>query len=413
MSTARNRLERLLGGSALSGLRERLRRRYELGRTNDTFTLAAVTAQERRALEGVLGRHARCAGSIQLSVAELNEAFARAELASSLRDALEQLDGPIRDMAAERAERSARWNAVFAACGAAPLSALMGQSAGRGLVKRLAGADPDRGKQLLEAATRVIACLPAAGVPRSRLAAQVLSDSHALDEGRPTATLVLAALRGAEIEERPRDTWAKWGVLVNELASPALVLNLPAGTDTSCGVLVERARASGEPLHLSLRMLLRASPRWEVEGRKVFVCENPTVVAMAADLLGTRCAPLVCTDGMPAAAQRVLLGQLAAANATLHYHGDFDWPGLTIANFVMRSFTAQPWRFHSDDYIATTGRPLEGTPIAADWDSSLAPKMAKHGCALDEEAVVDVLLHDLASFRTHPLDFASNPNFKF
>ncbi len=397
MSAARERLERLLGGPTLGSLRERLRRRYELGRTNDAFTLTAVSAHERRALEGLLGRRSRNSNSMQISVTELNEAFARAGLASSLRDALEQLDGPIRDIAAERVDRAARWGAVFAACDTAPLSWLVAQAAGRGLVKRLAGADPDRGQWLLEAATRAMTRLPAAGVPLSHLAAQALGDSHALDEGRPVGTLVLAALRGAEIEERPRDVWAKWGVLVGELASPALVLNLPASTDTSCGLLVQQARERGEPLHLSLRMLLRTPPRWEVKGHKVFVCENAAVVAMAADRLGTRCPPLVCTDGMPAAAQRVLLGQLMAAGAVLYYHGDFDWPGLTIANFVIRTFKAQPWRFRSDDYIATTGRPLEGTLVAADWDSALAPKMAKRGYALDEEAVVDQLLHDLTA----------------
>ena len=243
----------------------------------------------------------------------------------------------------------------------------------------------------------MIECLPAAGVPLSHLAAQALGDSHALDESRPAATLVMAALRGADSDERSRDLWAKWGVLVGEFASPALVLNLSADTDTPGGRLVQKALESSEPLHLSLRMLLRAPPRWRVNSRRIFVCENPAVVAMAADRLGTRCAPLVCTDGMPSAAQRVLLGQLAAAGAILHYHGDFDWPGLTIANFVIRSFRAQPWRFRSDDYIATAGRPLEGPLVAADWDSSLAPKMAKHGCALDEEAVIDQLLHDLAS----------------
>ncbi len=397
MSTARERLERLLGGPALGDLRERLRRRYELGRSNDAFTLTAVSARERRALEGLLGRRARNSSSMQISMTELSEALARAGVASSLLDALEQLDGPIRDIARERADRVARWDAAFAACGTAPLSFLVAQSAGRGLVKRLAGADPGRGQELMEAATKVIGRLPEVGVPLSHLAAQALGDSHALDEGRPVGTLVLATLRGAEIDEHSRDIWAKWGVLVSELASPVLVLNLLARTDTSCGQLVQQGRELGEPLHLSLRMLLRTPPRWEVKDRKIFVCENAAVVAMAADRLAERCPPLVCTDGMPAAAQRVLLGQLAAANAALYYHGDFDWPGVTIANFVMRSFKAQPWRFHSDDYIEATGRQLEGTAVAANWDSALAPKMAKHGCALDEEAVVDALLHDLAS----------------
>jgi uncharacterized protein (TIGR02679 family) len=383
-----------LGGPALRSLRERLRHRYEMGRTNDVLTLAAISAHERRALEGLLGRRSRDSDSIQISVARLDDALARAGLAMSLRDALEQLDGPIRDIAAERADRGVRWNAVFAACSAVPLSTLVAQATGRGLIKRLAAADPDRGHLLLDAAAQVMKRLPAAGVPLSHLAAQALGDSHGLDEGQAVGTLILAALR-SDVEERPRETWAGLGVLAGELASPALALNLPATPDTICGQLTRQAQEQGEPLHLSLRMLLRKPPHWEVGGRKVFVCENAAVVAMAADRLGTRCPSLVCTDGMPSAAQRVLLSQLAGTGAILHYHGDFDWPGITIANFVVRTFGARPWRFCSEDYTATAGRPLNGTPVAANWDQSLAPKMQRQGRALDEETVVDTLLDDL------------------
>jgi uncharacterized protein (TIGR02679 family) len=127
---------------------------------------------------------------------------------------------------------------------------------------------------------------------------------------------------------------------------------------------------------------------------------------MAADALGQRCAPLVCTDGMPAAAQRTLLGQLASAQrtllgqlasakATLLYHGDFDWPGVAIGNFVMRTFGAIPWRFAAKDYDPGRGRALEGRPIIAQWDEALAPKMVRCGFALDEEAVAESLLGDL------------------
>jgi uncharacterized protein (TIGR02679 family) len=134
-----------------------------------------------------------------------------------------------------------------------------------------------------------------------------------------------------------------------------------------------------------------------VADRSVFVCENPSVASLAADRLGARCAPLVCTDGMPAAAQRTLLAQLAAAGARLRYHGDFDWPGIAIGNFVMRSFVAQPWRFGASDYVAARGRRLEGVPVAARWDAPLADKMAAAGFALEEEAVVESLLADLAA----------------
>lgn len=396
MSAVAERLERLLGGPALRGLRERLRRRYELGRTNDLITLASVSSEERRALEGLLGRRSRDSESMQVSIAQLDDSLARAGLASSLRNALEQLDGPIRNIAAERADREARWIALFATHDTSPLRSLVAITAGQGLVKRLAGSDPDLGRLLLNGAAEVVASLPAAGVPLSHLAAQTLGDSHALDDGKPIGTLALAALR-SDSEERPREIWARFGVLVGELASPALALNLFAAYGTICGDLTRCAKDRGEPVHLSLRVLLRTPANWDVRGREVFVCENPAVVAMAADRLGTHCQPLVCTDGMPGAAQRVLLRQLGAAGAILRYHGDFDWPGITIGNFVRRTFGALPWRFSAEDYTTTRGRTLDGAPVAASWDPALSPKMQKHGSAMDEEVVVNVLLQDLAS----------------
>jgi len=154
---------------------------------------------------------------------------------------------------------------------------------------------------------------------------------------------------------RARNRWAQLGVIVGELSAPALLLNLSSETDSPAGRLAEKARQFGEPLHLSLRSLLRVPQRWRVRGREVFVCENPTIVAMAADRFGATCAPLICTDGMPSASQRILLLQLADAGARLLYHGDFDWAGIRIGNFVMRRFGARPWRFGAEDYRPRAG----------------------------------------------------------
>ena len=256
-----------------------------------------------------------------------------------------------------------------------------------------------------------LARLPAAGTPLAELAAATVHDAHALDPGRGLAALVLRAAESAgtppgiantssvadpDEDERTRSRWARQGVAVNELAAPVLCLNLVADADTVCGRLLCIARAAGEPLHLSLRSLLRAPPRWLLSERVVFVCENPAVVAIAAQRLGSDCAPLVCTSGMPAAAQRTLLGQLAACGAVIRYHGDFDWPGLRIGNFVMRSFGGGPWRFGAQDYMAHPGRALEGPAVVAQWDAQLEPAMRSAGFALDEEAVIDTLMKDLA-----------------
>jgi uncharacterized protein (TIGR02679 family) len=232
------------------------------------------------------------------------------------------------------------------------------------------------------------------GNPEPRREGPPLTPSHQ-GEGNPSCAGGEGIAPGTELleEERDRALWARAGALVNELARPALFLNLPLeGGQTF-------AAEAGEPAYATLRRLLRAPPRLAVAGRPVYVCENPNLVAIAADRLGARCAPLVCTDGMPAAAQRTLLLQLARTEAHILYHGDFDWPGIRIANLVMRAFGARPWRFGAADYIssadASPGVDLQGTPIAAQWDSALAPAMQERGLAIPEEAVASALLEDL------------------
>ncbi|MCW5235884.1 TIGR02679 family protein [Verminephrobacter eiseniae] len=198
--------------------------------------------------------------------------------------------------------------------------------------------------------------------------------------------------------ERTRDTWAQAGILVNELARPVLFLNLPV----DCGSFPPAAL--GEPGYLSLRQLLRTPITWSVAGQIVYICENPNIVSIAADRLGSACAPLVCTDSMPAAAQRVLLTQLADAGAKLLYHGDFDWAGIHIANNVMRLCTATPWRFESDDYSQAFGscpqkeRDLSDITVTASWDASLGAIMQLHGLAIPEEAGASLPIDDLKVF---------------
>lgn|SRR5574338_28995 len=389
------RLQRLLGGEALAGLRKRLRQRYQRGASTAVLRLGALSEAEHAALAALAGRPARPMRSMQIDVAEIDATLARAGLAASLRDALEQIDGPIVDLTAQRLQVRSHWQRRVEDCEHPGLRSALQTSIGLGLLKRLCGSRLEAGARLIRDADRVLRRLPAAGIPRAQLAVAALGDAHALDTGSPVGTLVLTALRhgaAAELDgERARELWAAAGVLVNELARPALALNLPGPTGAE----------PGEPAYLSLRRLLRSPAVWAVMGRPVFVCENPNLLAIAADQLGPNCAPLVCTDGMPAAAQRVLLTQLRAAGATLHYHGDFDWPGLRIGNQMVREHDARPWRFSTADYRAAVvgaprpGRPLDDAAVSARWDDALADAMLAERLAIDEEGLAHVLLDDL------------------
>ncbi|MBC7452923.1 MAG: TIGR02679 family protein [Massilia sp.] len=395
------RLQRLLGGAQLQPLRQRLRGRYERGVEDGVVTLGKLTPLERAALCGLLGRRPGEGSSLRFAIEDLDVALRNGGLADSLRGALCLLDGPITNRTAHRADMLARWERVAALDLEPRLAALLADARAIGMLKRVSRGDSEFATRLCQAASRVLARLPAPAQARSQLAADVLGDAHGLDPGRPVARLVLSALRrratddeDADSEETVRETWAAAGVMVNELARPALFLNLP-------GALA----ITGEPAYLSLRALLRCPPAWELNGRLVFVCENPNLVAIAADALGAACAPLVCTDGMPAAAQRTLLHQLRAAGAMLRYHGDFDWPGIAIGNLVMRQFSATPWRFCARDYMTTAtgitdGRTLGEASVTAEWDTTLSAAMGSAGWAIDEEAVATELLRDLSQKTT-------------
>ena len=395
------RLQRLLGGPHLQALRQRLRSRYERGVEDGVVTLGKLTPAERAALCGLLGRRPGEGSSLRFSIEDIDAALRHGGLADSLRDALHLLDGPIVNLGAQRADMLARWARVAALDAEPRLAALLATPRAIGLLKRISRSDSEFATRLCQAASRVLMRLPAPAQARSQLAADVLGDAHGLDPGRPVARLVLSALRrrtadedDTDSDESVRETWAAAGVMVNELARPALFLNLPGA----------QANA-GEPAYLSLRALLRCPPAWQVGGRLVFVCENPNLVAIASDALGAACAPLVCTDGMPAAAQRTLLHQLKEAGAVLRYHGDFDWPGIAIGNLVMREFGATPWRFCASDYEAVaTGiaeaRALGDGAVSAHWDATLSEAMRTAGWAIDEEGVAGELLRDLFEERT-------------
>ncbi|WP_072389419.1 TIGR02679 family protein [Hyphomicrobium sp. CS1BSMeth3] len=410
---ADERLQRLLGGDHLVSLRSRLRRHYERAKSDGPLTrfrMSQISAQEYEILASLMGRPLRYSSSIQVDLDVIDTALRRADVAPSLRLALERLDGPIVHFATARAEAQAHWSAVVQECQHSILRTHVQSPMGLGLLKRLARGDPEVARRLCDRADAVLHRLPVKGLARAQLAAETLGDAHALDDGQATATLVVAAWRqrdstsdvddaasldGTFSDERARDVWARAGVLVNELARPALYLNLPTHDQTSW------AQMWGEPTFASLRRLLRSAPDWAVTGGNVYICENPNIVAIAADRLGAHCAPLVCTDGMPAAAQRTLLTLLAKAGASLYYHGDFDWPGVRIANHMMLAYGARPWRFGSEDYTAalacasTQRHLLSGLSTTASWDASLAPVMEEHAVAIAEEAVAEVLLQDL------------------
>ncbi|MBK1691802.1 TIGR02679 family protein [Ectothiorhodospira mobilis] len=408
MRTDAARLQRLLGGPDCERLRSRLRTRLVRG-GGDRITLTRSTPEERERIERLLGRPPRKGETLRISLVELEGVLRHAGIAPDLRSALEALDGPIVDPRERREAQQARWAEVVDAARdrarSLGLEAWLEELGNRGLLRRLSRNTPQQAAGLLDRSLRVLEQLPGGGLNRSTLAARSLGDAHGLDSGRPEAALVRRALarhwRGGTGDDRPdeRTLWAHAGILVGgDITSTVLILGLPARGDGPTDALLRTQRATGEPLHLTLRQLLRHPPRWAVRDQTLFVCENPTVVAEAAEQLGSQCAPLVCTGGRPGAAVWAVLEQLAQAGARLRIRADFDWTGLSIVNGLMARFPARSWhmdtatlRFHAH----LPGPPLEGRPTQARWDPELGPILTARGDALHEEQLLSLLLQDL------------------
>lgn len=408
------RLRQTLGTPALAWVVRRLRARLERGEPLEgTISLAGASPDQRDAVARLLGRKPTRAAGLTVDLAKLAEVLSRAEICDSLAEAVVALSGPVENRAEEHARRERQWSEVYhdaeSRLAARPeLLQWLSELRGTGLLVRLCGQDPQRAGTLLRQAAEIVVRFPMHGTALAELAAEVAGDSHALDSGQPLGTLVLrAAARLTGMErvddaQSRRDAWAGVGVLCDELSAPVLALNLTADADSLTGRALQLHAEHGEPYRLSVRQLLRHPPRLDgvLTARTVFLCENVNVLAAAANRLGPRSAPLVCTDGQPKTAARLLLSALAAAGAKLVYHGDFDWAGVGMANLIHQRHGASAWRMSVGDYrAAPDGAPLKGKPVAACWDARLAPAMTARGRCVHEEQVLDVLLADLAVAR--------------
>lgn len=72
----------------------------------------------------------------------------------------------------------------------------------------------------------------------------------------------------------------------------------------------------------------------------VFVCENPSVLVVAADKLSERSRPLVCTSGRPSTARLRLPARLGATGTALHVRADDDAADQEIVSSLRASIPA-------------------------------------------------------------------------
>jgi uncharacterized protein (TIGR02679 family) len=373
-------------------------------RDGATVTIASPSDDERAAIDRLLGRRSR-GRDLTLRLADVDSALHRT--GTSLADVVTAAVGVIEDRpgarSASAAADAAMWSLVAAHSALAQhefVSPWLSRLRSTGRWRRLD--DPPR---RLREALDVLAALPVLErTGRSRLAVEVLGDAHALDDTALMGRLVISALaegRAVSTAAARRDLWARYGVVADETSSTVLTIGL---RPIAVGPVTEGARrwADGRvPLVIPLAAV--DAEAWRLsEGARVWVCENPSVVAVATGID----APVVCVEGQPSLAATRLLSSLAAGGVSLAYHGDFGAGGVAIANTIIGGLGAQPWRMSTTDHAAALARaesagvalrPLRGTVPAACWDGELAPAINVAGVEVEEELVLDLLVADMSA----------------
>ena len=377
------------------------------------LTVDSLTRDERHALAGLLGRPVPN-DRATIDLAALDGRL-RATGRAGLVALVERETGPLVDRpgvrAARRSARDAIWSAGRAQITASGLNSRPWIEAWLDDVRRagaLARLTPERAAATLVAGVHCLASLPvvAGGEPVARgdLASLITGNAHALDDGSVLASLVLRAAavivgepyrRGAAAR---RALWQAVGVQTDEVSTTALTIGLRS---QSGGTWLDVRSASGWETHLTARDLRRVE-LCAPSDRNVFVCENPRVIEVAIDRGKTAAA--VCTHGQPAIVVLATLGQLRAAGAELWYHGDFDWPGLSIAQHMVGVHGCRPWRMAASDYLDALAKlaplagelpELEGAAVLAGWDPELTTEMSRANRTIHEELLLDDLLADM------------------
>lgn len=409
-----------LAGPGLVRLWSAARRRLEGNgvRSTGSLRLTAMSARERNDLSLLLGR-ALTGTAVTVRLDALDERLRNSAAGLGLREVLEELGPPLTDRRAAREENAARrqhvWVSLASSLDASVLAGQEWTGQWSEALRRTGvpkGVTPEAAVRTLQQAVQVLTVLlgPERSGTRGRgeLAAAATGSAHGLDDGTWLARLVQRGIALAHDTGLPGDAagrralWKLVSVTPDEVSSTVLTYGLrPVGEDWRARSLRERADHHAET-HLTPRDLLDLRLRLPAE-TVVHICENPRVVEAAADAGCSEA--LVCTSGSAATVVLTLLDALASTGCRFAYHGDFDWPGIALANRIIRRYDALPWRMSAEDYesLATAVRargvphlPLDGPRVDADWDLDLAPVMAALGVALHEEATLDLLVGDLS-----------------
>lgn len=372
--------------------------------TSSPITLEDLDTAELDAICALLGQRRPVEPRMRIRLDHLDSALSEAGYDGGLVGTLETITGPMADRRADRVSESAARTALWTAASAHPANDIDGVSdwikslRRRGRITRV---DTDDPIQLLTDALDTISSIATSdrsddvdAIPLPVLAATRFGNAHALDPDQSLGALVADGVCQLADTNDVRAAWQTFNIQLDQVNTSTLTYMLPGQP----GTVLAAAKACSQPIRVTHRML-DSELGVDVEALdRVWVCENPTIVALAADRLGSDCRPMICTDGMPASVTSRLLAHLQSYGCELLVHADLDVGGIAIVNHLVNRLDATPWRMTELDYTDALAGPttdLVATVGSTPWDPGLTLAMKHHGRAVHEEAIASILLSDL------------------
>lgn len=154
-------------------------------------------------------------------------------------------------------------------------------------------------------------------------------------------------------------------------------------------------------MNMPLRELLKIDKVTAAVGNNVYIVENSGVFSALLDLVPR--APLVCTHGQFKLAGLRLIDLLAESGSILHYAGDFDPEGLSMAVRLLERHphNIRLWRMDLKSYVESVSSVELGERIGKMNNIShplveeLVHEMHRIGCAGYQEALLEKMAEDL------------------
>ncbi|MBE3590061.1 MAG: TIGR02679 family protein [Firmicutes bacterium] len=458
-----------------------LRTFTRLSRIGGRAYIQAPTSDELNALEGLLGRPMRpgADGRLAVSLLELDRHFREStRFRCGLAEILEAYFGePVLTREDLRAWRHGAWEAFVAGLKdllELPAAAQWWSASGggeeqarrlfRAAVQDLAADLPPAAvltspavqdlRRALRHCALALVRLPGTGggVPLPVFAQRITGNPHAFDAGTlagrllETALATLLAPSGAS-PGTPGQPAPAAGDALDGAREASLVAAGLLRDDVSslvlCYGLAEAVTGDGRPVaaveaarrdRAVVAWPLREVRRWSTagaRGHRVFIVENPSVFSLIVERLRTLDTPdassgedtgpptIICTSGQPSAAATRLLDLLAAADCALHYSGDFDPQGLSIAAGLRARYGDRftPWRMDSASYrlalerAGLPGEECDPYTLLDDEDEGLLERlrpafpdvvaeMLKERRKAYQEGLVEELAEDVAALRS-------------